>query len=109
MFLGVKGLPPADLGAWAGSDQFDAEQKVVTRNVFDLEEFTGHKAGETAFVRVVRSIGAMHGEKPRAARVEVELVNGVGEAIRTPPTRDPFRKAQCGKDLGGGSSNKDAA
>ena len=70
--------------------------------MLDLKQLVGGNAREAALVWVVRAIGAMHREQPLSARLEIKLVNRVGEAVRAPPSgnagriadgRENFRRA----------------
>ena len=67
--------------------------------MLDLEHLVGGNAREAALVRVVRAIGAMHREQPLSARLEIKLVNRVGEAVRAPPSGNAGRIAHCGEDF----------
>ena len=106
---GVEGLAPVHLSAFTRSSQFNGQDEVMTGEVFDFEYFVGGDSREAAFVGIVRSVGAVHGESPCAAGLKVELVNGVCEAVGAPPACDSRGIAHRGDYLSGTCCDERAA
>jgi hypothetical protein len=96
----IKSLAPLHFGAASLGLELYGQQKVMPGEVLDLEESIGFDAGEPALIGVVLAVRSVHCQEPLSSGTKLELVNGVGEARRTPPSRDSGRIAHRGKDIG---------
>ncbi len=60
VFLGIERLPPCHARAFRVRLKFESQHKVMTVEVFDLEELIRNDTREAAFVRVVFAVWPVH-------------------------------------------------
>jgi hypothetical protein len=99
-------LPPGQKRLIASWRECHGQSEPRLTDVLDQDACVRLNLAEYAFIGIVRPVRSVHDEHPISARLELELLKRVGEAVGAPPLCELVGILECRKDLARGGCNQ---